>query len=234
MQTIELYGYIGDTEDGVTDRTFSDDMRAVESGESLRVLVNSGGGSVFQGLTIYQELVSHDGPVTVEVRGVAASIASVIAMAGDSMEMHQSSRFMIHNAMGPSALAFGNSSDLREAATDTLKTADLLDSISAGAADIYAARTGAPRAEITEMMNQETWLTAADSLRMGFTQSVIASKQLVAKLRTIATPRTDQITSSEELEAVAALCRQLTIRVPIKADPAALRLARAKLAHLAD
>ena len=234
MQTIEIYGYIGDTweDEGVTATSFAADMKAVEPDESIRVVVNSGGGSVFDGLTIYQTLVSHEGTVAMEVQGVAASIPSVIAMAGDSVTMHQSSRFMIHNALGPSSLAFGHSTDLREAAADTLKTADLLDSISAGIADVYAARTGSPRAELVKMMDAETWLTAAESLEHGFAESVIESKKLAA--HSVATPRTDQITSSDELEAVAALCRNLKIRVPRKADPAALRLARAKLTHLAD
>lgn len=210
MAELFIYGFIGDDIDGVTDRSFQEQYNAVEKTEEIDLKIDSGGGSVWQGLTIYQTMVMHEGPVNVEVRGLAASMASVIAMAGDRIRMHQSSRFMIHNALGPSAIAFGTSKDLRDAAEETLRVADLLDNVTAAIVDVYAARTGVEKQQLRDWMDADTYLGAGESKKHGFADEVIQSKQLAA--RSVVIPRADAIQNVDELEKVAGLCQGLRLR----------------------
>lgn len=210
MRTIELFGRVGDEEKGVTDKSILAQLSDTSPVEDIHVVVNSPGGHVWQGLNIYQALVAREGMVDVEVRGIAGSIASVVAMAGDRITMHQSSRFMIHNAMGPSALAFGNAAKLREAADETIKTAELLDSISDDLVNIYAARTQQPREEIRAMMDAETFLTASEARSKGFVDNIIQSKQLAACMD--ARGYTEPLKTEAELVAVAEACSGLKVR----------------------
>ena len=226
---LQLRGYVGDEHDGFTDATFEDMYGAAKADEELNVVLNSGGGSVFQGLSVYQTLANHAGRVTIEVQGIAGSIASVIAMAGDTIEMHQSSRFMIHNPMGPSALAFGTSEDLRGAADDTLKTAALLDSIRDDLISIYSARTGASKTDLSKWMDAETFMNAAESLDRGFAESVIENKSMAAAC----VPRAYAIADTDELQKIKDLCGKLTLRAPRKDDgKGRLRLAKAQFQQM--
>lgn len=210
MKTVELFGRVGDPENGITDETFLAQMQGMSPAEDVHVIVNSPGGHVWQGLNIYQALVAREGMVDIEVRGIAGSIASVVAMAGDRITMHQSSRFMIHNAMGPSALAFGNAAQLREAADETIKTAELLESISNDIASIYAARTQQSTADIRAMMDAETFLTASEARSKGFADDIVANKQLVACVD--AKCHTEPLKTEAELVAVAEACSGLKVR----------------------
>lgn len=123
---------------------------------SLRV--NSPGGDVFDGLAIYNALRAHPAKKTVHVDGLAASIASVIAMAGDEIVMADSAFMMIHDSWG---LAIGNSEELRA-------LADTLEKIDGSIAGIYAARTGKKLDELRALMDAETWMTAAEAVEMKF------------------------------------------------------------------
>ena len=159
---ILLYDEIGPW--GVTAKDFAGAMAQAGAGD-ITVRVNSPGGSVFDGLAIYNALKAHPGAVNVVVDGLAASAASFIAMAGDTVSMAESSMMMIHNA---SAVVMGNRNDLRD-------TANVLDKVDAQMADIYAAKTGKPADEISGMMDAETWMTAAEAKDAGFCDALCAA-----------------------------------------------------------
>lgn len=134
--------------------------------ETVEVEINSPGGSVFEGQRIYNALrgISARGvEVTTTVNGLAASMGSVILMAGDKRQMTQGSRIMIHEA---STIAMGDSRAMR-------KTADLLDGISSEIAGIYADRTGGDEKEIRNLMFAETWMTADKAKENGFVGTVL-------------------------------------------------------------
>ena len=164
MEELHLYGPIGNVSDseGITAESFSQTLSEIDSAEPLDLFISSPGGVVRDGLTMYSELVRRPGPVNVHVQGVVGSIASVIAMAGDTITIAESARYMIHNPMGPSAIAFGEADTLRQAAEETLKVADVLDGMRDATADVYAARTGTDREQILEWMAAETWFNSEE------------------------------------------------------------------------
>lgn len=125
----------------------------------INVYINSYGGSVFEGTAIYNQLKRHPAHKTVYVDGFACSIASVIAMAGDTVVMPRNSLMMIHNMwMG----ICGNAAELRKAADD-------LDVINAAGRQAYLSKAGEklPEGELVAMMDAESWLTAEDCVRLG-------------------------------------------------------------------
>ncbi|MFH1806836.1 MAG: head maturation protease, ClpP-related [Pseudomonadota bacterium] len=152
---IDLYDEIGFW--GVSAKDFRSQLRNVTGG-TIRLRINSPGGDVFDGIAMFNDLVAHKARVEVEVTGFAASAASLIAMAGDQITIADNAFFMIHNAW---TLAIGD----RNAISDV---ADVLGQIDGALADTYAARTGMDRSEIVEMMDDETWLSAADARENGF------------------------------------------------------------------
>lgn len=131
--------------------------------KSLEVFVNSPGGDVFEGMAILAAIKRWDGPKTVTVDGLAASIASVIALAGDTVRMAPGSMFMIHDPWG---MVVGVSAELR-------KKADLLDQIGSSIRDIYVSKTKATEAEISGLMAAETWMDAEDAKARGFVDEII-------------------------------------------------------------
>ena len=143
---------------GVSAKQFADDLKALGNVESIDVRINSYGGDVFDGLAIYNQLVQHKAKVTTHIDGVAASIASVIAMAGDEILIAESGWLMIHDAWG---MAVGNAAELR-------RQADLMDSVSEQLGKVYAARTGQPVETLRAWMAEETWLNAADAIDRKF------------------------------------------------------------------
>lgn len=147
----EVGGWFGATAD-----QFIDDLRQVTS-PNLRVRINSPGGSVFEGIAIANALRSHPANVTCQVDGLAASIASVIAMAGDRIEMAPQAMMMIHEASG---VCLGDASDMEE-------MAELLDLISDNIADAYAQRAGGTRDQWREAMRAESWYLPDDAVKAG-------------------------------------------------------------------
>lgn len=125
--------------------------------QAVDLHVNSPGGDYFAGVTIANAIRQHPAKVTVHVDGLAASAASVIAMAGDVVTMHPGSQLMIHDAM---SLAVGNANDMRE-------TAALLDKVSDDIAGMYADRAGGQRIEWRARMQAETWYSADEAVRAG-------------------------------------------------------------------
>ena len=146
--------------DEVTPDIFRDELK--QHAGDLTVVINSPGGDVFAGLAIYNALVNHNGNVTVRVDGLAASIASVIAMAGDKIIMSPGSMIMIHR---PSVYAAGTVDDME-------KAKDVLLKIEEGITPIYARRTGLSDEKITELLEAETWMLADKAVELGFADEV--------------------------------------------------------------
>ena len=146
--------------DEVTPDLFREELK--QHAGDLTVVINSPGGDVFAGLAIYNALVNHNGNVTVRVDGLAASIASVIAMAGDKIIMSPGSMIMIHR---PSVYAAGTVDDME-------KAKDVLLKIEEGITPIYARRTGLSDEKITELLEAETWMLADKAVELGFADEV--------------------------------------------------------------
>ncbi|GGR61409.1 head maturation protease, ClpP-related [Streptomyces aurantiogriseus] len=153
----EVGGWYGATAD-----QFIADLRGVTA-PNLRVRINSPGGSVFEGIAIANALRSHPANITVQVDGIAASIASVIAMAGDRIEMAPNTMLMIHDASG---VCLGNAADMEE-------MAELLDLISDNIADAYAQRAGGTREQWRERMKAETWYLPEDAVENGLADEAV-------------------------------------------------------------
>lgn len=148
---------------GVSAKSFLNDLASAQ-GDSVRVEINSPGGDVFAGLAIYNGLRNSGKKVNVRVLGLAASAASLVAMAGDTIEMPENSFMMVHNPWG---FAMGGASDMRD-------TADMLDKLGASLASTYAKRTGKSAEEIAALLDAETWMSAAEAVDAGFATAVIS------------------------------------------------------------
>lgn len=150
---------------GVTASDFVNELSGVDA-KNITLRVNSPGGDVFDGLAILNSLRNHPATVNVMVDGLAASAASFIAMAGDSVTMAPNSMMMIHEASG---LCMGNAVDMRE-------LADLLDKTSANIADIYSRRSGRPADEHRAAMRAETWYSDQEAVDAGLADTVLGSE----------------------------------------------------------
>ncbi len=172
--TVMLFGVIGDEFDGLSAAQVVEGIRGLGGPAEINVLINSPGGVVTDGLAIYHELATSSANVTVEIAGIAASMASAIAMAGDTVRMAKNALFMIHD---PWNVAVGNADELRRAA-------DLLDKFGVSLADIYAKRSGLDADQIQEMMSRDngegTWLTADEAKELGFVDEVIEPVEAAA------------------------------------------------------
>lgn len=157
--TIHLYDEIGGY--GISASEFCKDLSGVTS-KNIMLKINSPGGSVFDGCAIYNALKEHAAIVTVHVDGLAASIASAITMAGDKIIMAKNAMLMLHCAWSG---IYGNAAEMR-------KTADVLAKIDGTLVDTYAERTGMGKRAVKQMMDDETWLTAAEALKAGFCDSI--------------------------------------------------------------
>lgn len=155
---------------GITADMFIREIKALGDVSTINLRINSNGGNVFDGITIYNYLKSHKARVEVDVDGLAASIASIIAMAGDEIRIADNAWMMIHDpwiAMG------GTAGDLRHAA-------DTLDGIRESLLDTYMQRSTAERETISDMMTAETWLNAADAVQYGLASSSTAGMKVAA------------------------------------------------------
>lgn len=162
---IAIFDIIGEdwwTGGGFTARDMQNALRAIGPTSEVTVQINSPGGDVFEGIAIYNLLRDHNAKVTVEVVGWAASIASIIAMAGDDIRMGLGTFMMVHNAWG---VVVGNRHDMREAA-------DLFDGFDAALVDIYEARSKSKRAEIERLMDAESFMGPSEAVAKGFADSV--------------------------------------------------------------
>lgn len=148
---------------GVTAKDFATELKKVGAVDTINVRINSGGGDVFDGFAIYNQLAQHSAKVISHIDGLAASIASVIAMAGDEIRISDAGYIMIHNA---SAGVLGGADDMRS-------MADLLDKVTGSIADVYASRTKGERDKIVSLMSAETWMTGAEAIDAGFADELV-------------------------------------------------------------
>lgn len=155
---IFLYDEIGSW--GVTASAFAEATNGLTGDITLRI--NSPGGEVFDGVAIYNQLRSLDAKVKVVVDGVAASIASIIALAGDEVLIAENAMMMIHD---PWSMAMGTAEDMR-------KSAGLLDKVKQTLITTYVNRTGKTGVEIAKAMTAETWFTAEEAVDFGLATSV--------------------------------------------------------------
>ena len=153
-----IYDQIGEDfwGEGVSAKEFARDVGAIKAAEIL-VRINSPGGSVFDGQAIYATLRSHAARIVTRVEGLAASIASLVAMAGDEVRMTANSLFMIHD---PWAYASGTAPEMHS-------FADVLEKVGATIRDVYAARSALTADEVAAAMAAETWYTAGEAEAVG-------------------------------------------------------------------
>lgn len=170
ISVYDVIGYDYWTGEGVTAKRIAGALRALGAGP-VTVNINSPGGDLFEGLAIYNLLREHDGEVTVKILGVAASAASIIAMAGDTVQIARAGFLMIHNTW---VMAVGNRNDLRE-------YADTLEPFDRAMADIYAARTGQDNKAMAKLMDAETWIGGSDAIDQGFADELLPSDQVEQK-----------------------------------------------------
>jgi len=173
-----LYGLIGSDSgmgwlfDEITPKQFHEDLNALGEITDLRVFINSEGGDVFAGQAIHSMLQRHPANVTVYVDGLAASVASVIAMAGDRIIMPRNAMMMVHN---PWIVGVGDAEEFRQLAAT-------LDQIRETIVAAYESKTGMTRDELLALLDAETWMTAEEAVDLGFADEIEEAKQVAASL----------------------------------------------------
>jgi ATP-dependent Clp endopeptidase proteolytic subunit ClpP len=150
--------------EGVVAKEFAQELAKIPAARKITVGINSPGGSVHEGLAIYNLLSARRNQVTCRIDGLAASIASIIALAGSKLVMPASALLMIHD---PSGICMGTADEMREMATALEKHKEAL-------VNVYEEKTKKPRAEIEQAMKDETWFTAADAKAFGLVDDVTA------------------------------------------------------------
>lgn len=166
---LNIYSTVGEYGDGhgMTAKIVGGILRKAE-GKDVVVNINSGGGDFFEGLAIHSLLSDYEGHVTVKVLGLAASAASVIAMAGDEIQVAKSAFIMIHNSW---TMVIGNKEVLRADAA-------LLEQFDKSMAELYAAKTGIELKEVEKLMKNETWMQGGDAVELKFAHALLDSNEL--------------------------------------------------------
>lgn len=162
---IQIYDEISSDDwwgDVVTAKAINDEI-AQANGKPLNIHINSYGGEVFEGFAIYNNLKSYAGRKVVYVDGIAASIASVIAMAGDEVYMNKASMLMIHNASG---VAVGNAEEMK-------KVVSALEQINEVIRDVYKNRSNLDDEQLKEFMDNETYFTPQEAVQYGFADGIV-------------------------------------------------------------
>lgn len=149
---------------GITAKKVASQLRAIGD-RPVEVQINSPGGDMFEGIAVYNVLREHSQPITVKIMGMAASAASVIAMAGDEIQIGAASFVMIHNCW---VLAIGNRHDMRE-------TADFLEPFDQAMVDLYAQRTGQEAKAVSKWMDAETYMSGSQAIERGFADALLAA-----------------------------------------------------------
>lgn len=167
-----LYGNIAsrkswwdESNDGIYPRQFADDLKSLGNIKNLTVRINSNGGDVFAATAIYTQLKSHAASVTVVIDGIAASAATIIAMAGDTIKAPAAAQLMVHN---PLLMLYGyyNSADLE-------KMNSVLETTKESILNAYANKTGKDKSELSQLMDKETWMTAEQARDAGFVDEIL-------------------------------------------------------------
>ena len=163
-RTLFLNGTIAEEswfDDDVTPQLFRDELNAGNG--DITVWINSPGGDCVAAAEIYNMLMNYNGNVTIKIDAIAASAASVIAMAGTKVIMSPVSMMMIHN---PATAAFGDSADMQKAIA-------MLDEVKESIINAYEIKTGLSRAKLSHLMDAETWMDANSAIEMGFADEVM-------------------------------------------------------------
>jgi ATP-dependent Clp protease protease subunit len=163
-RTLYLNGVISDETwwgDEITPKMFKDDLLA--GAGNVTVWINSPGGDVFAAAQIYNMLMDYTGKITVKIDGLAASAASVIAMAGGDVYMSPVSMLMIHN---PSTVAIGDSEEM-------LRAKALLDEVKESIINAYELKSGLSRPKLSHLMDAETWMNANKAVELGFADKIM-------------------------------------------------------------
>lgn len=207
ISILDVIGYDPWTGDGVTAKRIAGALRSIGAKNPVTVHVNSPGGDMFEGLAIYNMLREHQGDVTIKVLGLAASAASIVAMAGDTVQIARSGFLMVHNSW---VIAMGNRNDLRD-------YADTLEPFDRAMADIYATRTGSDVKTIQKMMDAESWVGGNDAVEQGFADELLPSdhvtqgegkssasavRRIESALRHAGLPRSEAMRLINELKSV--------------------------------
>ena len=156
---------------GISASAFMRDLRGMGELDEINLSIHSPGGDVLDGWAIYNSLKNSKAKITARVEGLAASMASVILMAADTVEIPENAYIMIHNPWG---FAMGDAEEMRD-------TADLLDKLGNGLVNAYASRTGNDEDEIREMMSAETWMDGKEAVERGFADKLIGAVALSAR-----------------------------------------------------
>ncbi|RIA37483.1 ATP-dependent protease ClpP protease subunit [Hephaestia caeni] len=178
---ITMFEDIGEdfwTGGGITAKKVAAQLRAIGD-RPVEVQINSPGGDMFEGIAIYNVLREHPQDITVKVMGMAASAASLVAMAGDRVEIGVSSFIMIHNCW---VMAIGNRHDMAE-------VAEWLAPFDQAMVDLYALRTGADAAQIAKWMDDEAWMSGSTAIERGFADALLPADQMVRDEETQASDR---------------------------------------------
>ena len=185
MRTLHLNGTIAEEswfDDDVTPQLFRDEL---ESGSGdITIWINSPGGDCVAAAQIYNMLMDYKGSVTVKIDGIAASAASVIAMAGTEVLMSPVGMLMIHN---PMTVAMGDAEEME-------KAIEMLSSVKDSILNAYEIKTGLSRAKLAHLMDAETWMDANKALELGFVDGILARESTVQATETV----TVEETTSEE------------------------------------
>lgn len=169
--TISIFDVIGQDYwgEGITASRIAGILRSM-GGADVTVNINSPGGDMFEGLAIYNQLREYSGKVTIKVLGLAASAASIIAMAGDEVQIGRGAFLMIHNCW---IVMMGNRHDLAKAAQD-------IEPFDRAMSDIYSARSGMSTTDISTMMDNETYIAGSDAVEKGFADQLLAADEIAS------------------------------------------------------
>lgn len=167
-RVLELYGTIASDswfEDDITPQMFRDEL--FSGSGPVTIWLNSPGGDCIAASQIYSMLMDYKGDVTIKIDGIAASAASVIAMAGTKVLMAPTSLIMIHN---PMTMAFGNHEDMQRAI-------EMLDEVKESIINAYELKTGMSRAKLSHLMDAETWMNCNKAIELGFADDVLTDEK---------------------------------------------------------
>lgn len=170
-RVLELNGTIADEswfDDDITPKMFKDELNAGSG--AITIWINSPGGDCVAASQIYSMLMDYPGEVTVKIDGIAASAASVIAMAGTKVLMSPTALMMIHN---PSTMAYGDHNDMQ-------KAIELLEEVKQSIINAYEIKTGQSRAVLAHLMENETWMNAKKAVELGFADGIIEDEKKAA------------------------------------------------------
>ena len=170
--SLDIDGEIGFSpwDDSITAKDFISDLKGIAGAEWINLSINSPGGSVFDGFKIFNALIAHESKIRVRVDPVAASIASVIAMAGDEINMPENALMMIHD---PMAGVMGTADDMRS-------MAGALDRVTDGIMSAYGRRVTLDKDAVRDMMHKETWISGSEAVEWGFADHVESAVDMAA------------------------------------------------------